>query len=37
MCICSVLNEAKVENGGQLPIIDDWPNMYDQLRCSIAG
>jgi hypothetical protein len=36
-CICSVLNEARVGNGGQLPIIDDWQNIYALLRCSIVG
>uniref|UniRef100_E6PH15 Uncharacterized protein n=1 Tax=mine drainage metagenome TaxID=410659 RepID=E6PH15_9ZZZZ len=36
-CICSVLNEARDGNGGQLPLIDDWRNIYDQLQCSRAG
>ena len=33
-CICSVLNEARDGNGGQLPLIDDWRKIYDQLSCS---
>jgi hypothetical protein len=33
-CICSVLREAMVGNGGTLPIIDDWPNIFRQLKCS---
>jgi hypothetical protein len=33
-CICSVLNEAKIANGGNLPLIDDWENIYRALRCS---
>ncbi len=32
-CVCSVLDEAKKGNGGQLPIIDDWENIYRQLGC----
>src|SRR6266852_4034942 len=32
-CICSVLNEAKAGNGGDLPLIDDWANIYNQLHC----
>jgi len=33
-CICSVLHEAMEGNGGTLPFIDDWQNIYHQLRCS---
>lgn len=33
-CICSVLNEARDGNGGLLPLIDDWENIYAQLQCS---
>jgi hypothetical protein len=33
-CICSVLHEAMEGNGGTLPIIDDWQNIYHQLKCS---
>lgn len=32
-CICSVLNEVMKGNGGRLPLIDDWENIYRQLRC----
>ena len=32
-CLCSVLNEVKDGNGGQLPVIDDWQNIYSQLDC----
>lgn len=32
-CICSVLNEARKGNGGELPAIDDWQHIYSQLRC----
>jgi hypothetical protein len=31
MCICSVLNEVKLGNGGVLPSIDDWDNIYATL------
>jgi hypothetical protein len=34
MCLCSVLREASEGNGGSLPIIDDWQNMYSQLNCA---
>ena len=34
-CICSVLNQAKIGNGGKLPEIDDWQHMYDTLKCEI--
>jgi len=33
-CICSVLNEAMVGNGGKLPQIDDWQKFYRELNCS---
>jgi len=33
-CICSVLNDAKEGNGGTLPLVDDWQNIYAQLSCS---
>jgi hypothetical protein len=32
-CLCSVFNEARIGNGGTLPLIDDWENMYRQLGC----
>jgi hypothetical protein len=36
-CVCSVLDEVKNGNGGQLPRIDDWENMYRQLGCAVTG
>ena len=33
-CICSILNEVVDGNGGSLPHIDDWENIYNQLGCS---
>jgi len=36
-CICSVLQEAKDGNGGTLPLIDDWHNIYAQLGCGTSG
>lgn len=32
-CICSVLDDFRVGNGGELPLIDDWEGIYRQLRC----
>jgi len=32
-CVCNVLNEVKEGNGGHLPLIDDWENIYRQLNC----
>jgi len=32
-CICSVLQEAEDGNGGTLPDIDDWDNIYKALQC----
>lgn len=32
-CLCSVLAEAAAGNGGDLPPIDDWQNIYSQLKC----
>lgn len=32
-CICSVLNQALEGNGGTLPLIDDWQNIYNTLQC----
>lgn len=36
-CICSVLNEIRIGNGGDLPEIDDWQRIYAQLRCGIPN
>lgn len=33
-CICNVLNEARDGNGGALPVVDDWQNIYAQLQCA---
>ena len=35
-CICSVLNEAKIGNGGTLPNIDDWKRIYSTLGCAVS-
>lgn len=32
-CLCSVLREAMEGNGGTLPLIDDWENIYQTLGC----
>jgi hypothetical protein len=32
-CIWSILEEASEGNGGELPLIDDWRNIYSQLYC----
>lgn len=32
-CMCSIFQEISEGNGGQLPRIDDWQRMFDQLRC----
>lgn len=34
-CLCSIFNEIIDGNGGELPVIDDWRRMYDQLRCGV--
>jgi len=36
-CICSVLREAAIGNGGTLPDIDDWQSIFDQLHCTREG
>jgi hypothetical protein len=33
-CICSVLQEAMEGNGGTLPRIDDWENIFRRLDCT---
>lgn len=33
-CLCSILNEIKDGNGGELPNVDAWRAMYAQLRCA---
>lgn len=32
-CICEILNEARIGNGGRLPLIDDWQKSYRLLGC----
>jgi hypothetical protein len=33
-CLCSIFNEVKDGNGGTLPDIDSWRDMYKQLDCA---
>lgn len=32
-CLCRIFNRIKAENGGAMPLIDDWQSMYDELGC----
>jgi hypothetical protein len=32
-CLCSIFEELMAGNGGTLPQIDAWHEMYSQLRC----
>ena len=32
-CLCSVFKDAMDGNGGQLPRIDNWQHMFQQLNC----
>jgi|HubBroStandDraft_5_1064220.scaffolds.fasta_scaffold42643_3 hypothetical protein len=32
-CMCSVFRDVMDGNGGKLPRIDDWENLYRQLNC----
>lgn len=34
-CFCSIFQEIKDGNGGQLPEIDDWHRMFNQLKCGV--
>jgi len=34
-CLCSIFDEIKGGNGGTLPNIDAWRDMYDQLNCGV--
>lgn len=34
-CMCSIFEEIKDGNGGTLPHIDAWRDMYDQLNCGV--
>lgn len=33
-CLCSIFNEIMDGNGGELPDVDAWREMYAQLRCA---
>ena len=33
-CLCSVLTDVKDGNGGDMPDIDSWEEIYDQLKCA---
>lgn len=33
-CLCSVFKDVIDGNGGKLPLIDDWENIYNQLNCA---
>lgn len=33
-CICSIFRHVMDGNGGVLPVIDDWGNIFRQLKCS---
>ncbi len=33
-CLCSVFKDVIDGNGGKLPHIDDWENIYNQLNCA---
>jgi hypothetical protein len=33
-CLCNILNQIKDGNGGELPEVDAWREMYAQLKCS---
>ena len=33
-CLCSVFRDVINGNGGTLPHIDDWENIFRQLKCS---
>lgn len=35
--ICSIFHEIQDGNGGQLPLIDDWDRMFNQLKCKRKG
>jgi hypothetical protein len=34
-CLCNVFRDVIEGNGGRLPHIDDWENIYRQLNCQI--
>ena len=34
-CLCNVFKDVMEGNGGRLPRIDDWENIYGQLNCPV--
>jgi hypothetical protein len=32
-CLCSIFEEIMAGNGGTLPLIDAWHDMFNQLNC----
>ena len=30
-CFCSVFRDVADGNGGEIPLVDDWQNMFQQL------
>jgi hypothetical protein len=34
ICLCSIFKEIAAGNGGVLPDVDDWGNMFRRLNCS---
>jgi len=36
-CLCNVFTDVIEGNGGKLPQIDDWKNIYEQLNCPRAS
>jgi hypothetical protein len=33
-CLCSIFKEIVAGNGGTMPRVDDWDNMFRRLNCS---
>ena len=33
-CLCSIFKEIAAGNGGTLPQVDDWENMFRRLNCA---
>ena len=34
-CLCSIFREIRDGNGGDLPNVDDWQRMFNQLKCKV--
>lgn len=32
-CICTVLRNTAAGNGGDMPDVSDWPDIFEQLKC----